>query len=142
METLDTAISFLLIVGLIVSPMAILIGLKRFEVNKYKFLTYLTLGVVVTSILTMLFAWWSNTANEMLLSHYGYNFDAMNEAEKFANVSPNNLERVKSLETSRMGIGWPIRAILSFVFYSPYLLVIYLIAFLVQKRSRIQSVKL
>jgi hypothetical protein len=133
MEILVTVTSFGLLIALIVSPIAILIGLRRRAVKKYKFLVYLTFGIVITSIITLTFGWWSDTSNEMLLSHYGYNLDAMNDTERFANVSPENLERVKSIEISMMGIGWPLKAIITFAMYSPYILIVYLIAYLIQK---------
>ncbi len=48
MEILIKIISFSLIIALIVSPITILIGLKRLKIKKYIFLTYLTLGIVIT----------------------------------------------------------------------------------------------
>jgi hypothetical protein len=53
----------------------------------------------------MILAWWGDTLNDILLSHYGYDFDAMNDAEKLTEVSNENIERVKQLEISTMGIG-------------------------------------
>lgn len=70
----------------------------------------------------------------MLLEHYRYNFDAMNETERFGKVSPDNMERVKSLEISIMGIGWPLKAFLTYVFYAPYLLIVYLVTYLFRKK--------
>ncbi|HEY0740458.1 MAG TPA: hypothetical protein VGD40_03315 [Chryseosolibacter sp.] len=133
METVVTAVSFGLIIALILSPIAILIALRRFDVKRYKFLVYLTFGLIITSLITLTFGWWSDTGNEMLLDHYGYDFDAMNDTEKFANVSSENLERVKSLEISRMGIGWPIKVMMTLAMYSPYILIVYLVAYLIQK---------
>ena len=72
----------------------------------------MTIGILVTALLTLAFAWWSVTADEMLLAHYGYNIDGMNETEFYGKVAPENMERVKSLETSIMGIGWPLKAII------------------------------
>ena len=51
----------------------------------------------------------------------------MNETEFYGNVLPENMYKVNSLVTSIMGIGWPLKAILTFVFYSPYLLIVYFI---------------
>jgi hypothetical protein len=73
------------------------------------------------------FGWWTDYSDNKLLEHYGYNFDAMNDTERFANVSIDNMERVKSLETSIMGIGWPLKVMISYVFYLPYLLIVYLV---------------
>lgn len=93
------------------------------------------IGIIITATITLTFAWWVDTSNQILLSHYGYDFDAMNDPERFANVSAENMERVKSLEISMMGIGWPLKAIMTYVFYSPYVLIVYLIVYLV-KRNR------
>jgi hypothetical protein len=71
MEIIVTIISFLFIIALIALPIVILIGLKRLNVKKFKFLTYLILGVVITSIITLTFGWWSDTSNEILLSSMG-----------------------------------------------------------------------
>ena len=136
MEILIRIISFSLIIALIVSPIIILIGLKRLKINKYIFLTYLTLGIFITAIIALTFGWWLDYSNEMLLSHYGYDFDAMNDKERFSNVMPENWDKVKSLEVSMMGIGWPLKTIMTFSVYSPYLLLIYLVAFFIQKNKR------
>jgi|SRR5688572_10022084 hypothetical protein len=136
MEILIRIISFSLIIALIVSPIIILIGLKRLKIKKYIFLTYLTLGIFITAIIALTFGWWLDYSNEMLLSHYGYDFDAMNDKERFSNVMPENWDKVKSLEVSMMGIGWPLKTIMTFSVYSPYLLLIYLVAFFIQKNKR------
>ena len=136
MEILIRIISFSLIIALIVSPIIILIGLKRLKIRKYIFLTYLTLGIFITAIIALTFGWWLDYSNEMLLSHYGYDFDAMNDKERFSNVMPENWDKVKSLEVSMMGIGWPLKTIMTFSVYSPYLLLIYLVAFFIQKNKR------
>jgi hypothetical protein len=60
----------------------------------------------------------------------------MTDTQRFSNVSPENLERVKGLEISMMGIGWPLKAIMTFIVYSPYILVVYLIVYLIQNRKK------
>jgi len=42
---------------------------------------------------------WTDISNEILLSHYGYDFEAMNDIERFANVSEENIKRVKNIES-------------------------------------------
>ena len=85
------------------------------------------------------FGWWSATSNEILLSHYDYNFNAINETERFANVSGENLERSKLLETSMMGIGWPLKAIIAYTIYSPYIGIVYLVTYLIHKQKTLQA---
>jgi hypothetical protein len=132
MEVLVTIISFGLLVGTIVTPILIIVRLNRLNI-KYKFAAFLALAIIITSILTLMFAWWGDTSNRILLSHYGYDFDAMNDSERFSDVANENIERVKQLEMSMMGIGWPLKAFMTYVIYSPYLLVVYLITYLIRK---------
>lgn len=134
MEILTSIISFIGLGGLITSPFLIQYGLNKRNV-KYTFLAYLTLGILITTSITLTFAWLADISNQILLSHYGYDFDAWNDTERFANVTEENMERVKSLESSMMGIGWPLKAILTYIFYSPYLLLVYLITYIVKRNK-------
>ncbi len=59
------------------------------------------------------------------MHYYGYDFDAINDTERYLNVKSENLIKVKQLEIGYFGMGWPLNAILSFIFYSPYLLIVY-----------------
>jgi len=135
MEFLDTAITLILLVGLLISPILLVRFINRTNI-KYKFVSYLTIGVVLTALIIIIFGWWAHFSDQMLLKHYGYNFDAMNYNERFGNVTPDNMERVKSLEMNIMGIGWPLKVILTFVFYSPYLLIIYTVTYLIGRKTR------
>jgi uncharacterized protein YacL len=126
MEIITSLVSFTLVIGLLVSPVLLIWRLNKLNLS-YKFIFYLIIGILTTGIITLTFAWWAATSDQMLLEHYGYNFDAMNDSERFEKVSPDNIERVKSLEKSMMGIGWPLKAIMTFVFYSPYLIIVYLV---------------
>ena len=132
MEILATIISFVLLVGIIAAPLLILVRFNRLNV-RYKFVVFLIPALIITLILTFLFAWWSHTSNQILLSHYGYDFGAMSDAERFTNVSRENIERVKKVQMSMMGVGWPLRAFMTYVMYLPYLLVVYLISFFILK---------
>ncbi|GAA4798413.1 hypothetical protein GCM10023231_28960 [Olivibacter ginsenosidimutans] len=134
MEFLVTTITLTLLVGLLISPILLIRFINRTKI-KYKFVSYLTIGVFLTALLTI-FAWWAYTSDLLLLKHYGYDIDGMNETEFYRKVLPENLDKVKSLETSIMGIGWPLKAIMSFVFYSPYLLIIYGVTYLIGRKTR------
>jgi len=134
MEILTKIIFFILLGALISSPFLILYGLKRRNV-KYKLIAYLSFGILTTAVIALTIAWWTDTSNQILLSHYGYDFEAMNETERFSKVTAENIERVKSLEISKMGIGWPIKALITYVFYAPYLLLVYLIVYLFKRHK-------
>jgi hypothetical protein len=65
------------------------------------------------------------------MSHYGYNLNSIGHAESFRNVSPEQIEKVKSLETGMIGIGWPLKALFTYVLFIPYLFIIYLLGFII-----------
>ena len=134
MEILTTTITFLLLIALIVSPSFIIFGLNKLNL-KYKFLLYLFSGIIITSILTFLLAFWSDWSNKILLSHYGYDFDAMNDVERYRNVTKENLGKVKGLEISMMGIGWPLKAFMADSIYLPYLLIVYILTYFYKKNK-------
>ena len=140
MEIICITISFILLIALIVSPLFLIKKLNKLNV-KYNFIVYLISAIIITSILTLVLGWWAHFSNKLLLSHYGYNFDAMNDNERFKNVSTENLDRVKIFEISMMGIGWPLKAIMSYLVYSPYLLIVYIVSFFYAKRKRKASIK-
>ena len=128
METLTTIISFFLLLILISTPILLFVRIKKWYRLKFDFLTYLISGLIITAGIMWIFAWWADYSNILLLKHYNgyvYNPDSGGYQIEYDNVLPENLERVKSLEISVMGIGWPLKAIMFFVFYSPYLLIVY-----------------
>ncbi len=141
METIIKIVD-ILILGLILStPILLLLILEKLN-TKRLFLVYLLIGVIVLGILIFTFSWWCDKSNMMLLRNYGYNIDGMNDIEIYGNVSPNDLEQIKRLETSIMGIGWQLKALFGYVFVIPYLLFIYLgkmlITRLANKRMRMK----
>jgi hypothetical protein len=134
MEILIKAITFTLLFLLFASPLFVTYGLSKLN-RKNNFVAYIVLGIVTTFILTWILGWWSSFSNDLLLSHYGYDFEAMNNFERFKNVANVNLERVKSLETSMMGIGWPLKVIMSYIFYSPIFSIIYLAVYFFKRNQ-------
>lgn len=125
METLIIISNFLILGLIIIAPILILYIIKRLK-TKRTVIIYSLIGLSVLGILMLIFAWWSYESDLILLKHYGYNIDGMNEAEFFGNVLPKNLDTVKRLETSIMGIGWPVKAIFGFVMTIPYLIFVYI----------------
>lgn len=135
METIFDIISLTLFLGLIFSPIIIIWRLNRINV-RYKFIIYLTICALTTATIFLTFGWWTDYSDNKLLEHYRYNFDEMNDTERFANVSIDNMEKVKSLETSIMGIGWPLKVMISYVFYLPYLLIVYLVNYFRRTKNK------
>ena len=130
MEILFTVISFLLLFALGITPILLF---KKLNVTKFKFLMFLGLGIVITAIILLIMGWWSSKSTEILLSQNGFNFDSMDEQERYANVAKENLEQVKNLENSRNGIGWPAKVIMIYPFYLAYILLVYLVMILTKK---------
>ncbi len=136
MKTLITIISLILLIGLISIPIFLFIAIKKSPRLRFKFLLYLIVSSVLTVGIMFTFAWWAYYSDQLLMSHYGYNFDAMNDIERYGNIATENLEKVKQLEFSHFGIGWPLKAIMTYIFYSPYLIIVYFIGQLIIKMNK------
>ncbi|MFD0976986.1 hypothetical protein [Salinimicrobium gaetbulicola] len=136
METIVTIISIILLLPLLSVPVLLFIGIKKWKRPKVNFPTYLMIGLIITAVISGTFAWWADYSDQLLMIHYGYDFDAMNDTDRFENVVLQNLERVKQLEIGYFGIGWPLQAIMTFVFYSPFLVIVYLVGHLITKAKR------
>jgi hypothetical protein len=132
MEKLITLVSFSLFVGILLCPILVLRKIKTTKIRN-KFLAYLTIGLFLNAVIVFVFAWWSYTSDLMLLEHYGYDIDGMNETEFYGNVIPENMDKVKSIQRSITGIGWPLKAIFAFVFCSPWIIVVYFVFYLTDK---------
>lgn len=63
----------------------------------------------------------------MLLTKYGYNLNTMS----YENVSAENISKVKALDTSIMGIGWPLRAMFGIVIFLPYHFIIFPLKYII-----------
>ncbi|KYG81334.1 hypothetical protein AWW67_08245 [Roseivirga seohaensis] len=131
-----TIISSILLIALIIVPILLFVGIRKWISLKFDFWTYLIFGLIITAGIMWTFVWWGDYSNRLLMSHYGYDFDAMNDNRRFVNVEPENFERVKQLEIGYFGVGWPLKAIMTFVFYSPYLLIVYLVGQLIGRTKR------
>lgn len=84
----------------------------------------------------ILFGWWSDKSDDLLLSFYGYNFDGMNETEYYQNVKPEYLQKAKEIVNSNGGIDWPLRVMFSYVYYLPYIFIVHLIILIINKRTK------
>lgn len=132
MEAIVTVITLLFLIVLILSPIVLLRFVNKLNI-RFKFIVFLIIGLVLMFSINFVFAWWSYTSDMILLKYYGYNIDGMSEQEFYGNVLPENMEKVRSLEISIMGIGWPLKAILSSIFYSPFLLLVYFLNYLTSR---------
>ena len=89
------------------------------------------------------FSWWSNYSDLMLLEHYGYNMDAMNDVERYGNVLPENMNRVKQIEFSQFAFICPSAAFIAIIIFYPYLLVVFVVhlGYKLFKKVRVNSEK-
>lgn len=104
METLIAFIDILLRGTIIAIPFLIYIILKKTNVKQFGFYYFLT-GIVLSALIICSFAWWVDTSNIILLKYYGYNLQRINTPESYENVLPQNIQKVKNIEKSVMGIG-------------------------------------
>ena len=127
METIVNSVNILLLLVLISSPFIILRFVNKSNI-KFKFISYFTIGLIAIAMIILIFAWWSETSSIILLKHYnGYVFnpDSNSYQVSYEKVLSENIERVKTLERGIMGIGWPLKAIFMFVFFTPLIVIVY-----------------
>lgn len=129
MQFLIILINIILILGYLICPIFLAKMIIRYNF-KYKFLLYIFLSFILTSIIIFIFSWWLYFSDTLLLSYYGYNINGINEREFYFNVQPQNLDIVKDIETRIMGIGWTLKSIILILILSPYLFVIYGLRFI------------
>lgn len=132
MERLVAIINFLILGLILVSPILILVILKRVKTKQTLFIYSLS-SLLILGFLVLISAWWNDEANMILLKHYGYNIKGINEAEHFQNVLSTNIEQVKNIETGIMGIGWPVKAMFGYIMVIPYLLFVYFGKVIIEK---------
>jgi hypothetical protein len=127
MEIITTLINLIVSLCLILCPLIII--KKSFN----NFFIYTLFILIIGLILTTFLGWWLEFSNILLLKQYGYDFSGLNEYEYYKNVKIENLVQVKSLETKLMGIGWPLKSIFLFIFFSSYSLLVYFINIIFKK---------
>ena len=126
MEKLIGISNFLIIVLILVLPILLLRILNKQRVRRI-LIYYFLIGILLLGLIICFSAWWNYKADLMLLKHYGYNFEGMNETEFYEKVLPENMQKVKNIKTSVMGIGWPLKAIFGIIMITPYMGVIYIL---------------
>ena len=134
METFITISNFLIFGLIIITPILILIILKRLK-TKQTLIVYFLINLFVPGVLIAIFAWWSYASDLILLEHYGYNIDGMNETEFYRRVLPEDMDKVDDIVTSFMGIGWPLKAFFLYVEFIPYFILVYIVKILIERFS-------
>ena len=130
--------SFIIIASLIILPFYINKKIKI--LNNNRLIQILCLSIIcfiISGILTFVFVYWSiELSNNILLKNLGYNENGMNEFEYYQNVKTEYLKNAKEIRENQMGIGWPLKAIFSFVFIIlPYEIIMSLILGIKNKKG-------
>jgi hypothetical protein len=118
LDILITMSYLILSLSFVVLPIILLRKMKEVK-TKYIYLKFLCCVLIICFFLSVLCAFWKDYSSEILLRSYNayeLNLDSGTEQVEYKNVKAENLERVKQLEQTIMGIGWPLRAIFIFVF--------------------------
>lgn len=126
-----------LIIGLF--PFFLFYLIKKYQKNKYRFCTYFFTGTILSVLLFSGLAYWSELDTKIRLKNFNgvvYNSDFEEFQINYENIAPENLKEVKAVESSMMGIGWPLKAILFSFIYIFYLLIVYIILQLLQKFNK------
>jgi len=137
MDTLLTIVDFL-VLGLIIAIPILLLHILKWSTIEHYSIYYFSIGLLLLGLAIYFFAWWTYEADMMRLEYYGYNIDGMNDEEFYGKVLPENMEKVKSIQISVMGIGWKLKAIFGFIAAIPYLLIVYIGYILLQLIKRIK----
>ena len=124
MEVLIQLLSFTLLISILIFPVLFLKKLYKRK-TKNTVLLYFIICPIITFILVFSLAWWSYFSKNLLLSYYRYDFNDLDSIARLQNVAPENLDRVKKLRVSTMGIGWPSKAFMIYPFFFVYLVIVY-----------------
>ena len=132
METLITLSNVVVFLILIIHPVFVLSYLKK--KNKFSATNFFIISVLVSLLLCLVSVWWFEEGqNNILLNYYGFNREDMYNGDPFKSVTKENLSKVEKLYDNMFGLGWPIKAVVSYIFYFPYLLLMYLIFYFTNK---------
>ena len=126
----------ILLLSFVALPTIILRKMKEAKTKfiEVKFMFYV---FFICFSLSTLCAFWKDYSSEILLRSYNayeLNPDSGTEQVEYENVKLENVQRVKQLEHTIMGIGWPLRAMFIFVFsILPVLLLTFLMNEIIEK---------
>lgn len=118
--------------GVLLVLLPIIFFLFLRDIKKFKFLFYLFLTLTFGIVFLFLFAKHSNRQNEILLKQCGGDVENLWSMD-YSQVLPENIEKVKSLQISLSGLGWPMKAMMVSPFYLIYTVLIYPILSILQK---------
>jgi hypothetical protein len=135
MEHFATFTYFLIFILIIVHPFIVYRFLMK--KNKVTFVKFILISLATSTFLCVISTWWiCEGGNNLLLKNYGITEYAIGDTERYQNIKPENIKRAKEIYESMFGIGWPLRAIMTYKFYLPYLIFGYLVCYFIQKKTQ------
>ncbi|MCK0205914.1 hypothetical protein ACQ1Q5_00765 [Ornithobacterium rhinotracheale] len=93
-------------------------GIKLSTPNRFiRFMILFFSCMLMFALVTWLMTYWiEELSKDLLLVKMGVNTDSFLHEEMFEHVPPKHLSQAKEIHESRMGIGWSLKAIFSYIF--------------------------
>jgi hypothetical protein len=90
-------------------------------------------------LLLLLFSAWSHYYVDLQLHVMGFDFHGMSAEERIRNVAPELRDKADSLYWPKMGIGWPLKAMIAMTYFAPFPTVVWISGLLLKLSRRKQK---
>jgi hypothetical protein len=122
MQYIVSAIYFFILAIILITPFAMPFLLRRkgyvASLLLSSFLSFITCVLLVSCL-----AYWPDLYASLRLDYLGFDFDGWSDEERLRNIAPEFRDEAIKLYWSRMGIGWPLQAIIGAILLIPYQIV-------------------
>lgn len=92
--------------------------------------------MIFSGMLCLTLSWWDDASTWWLMEYYGWDPNGMCDSEYYQNVAECDREPVRKLWNHNMGVGWPVKAFLMYLFLLPLQFILSTIEFLVIRLYR------
>lgn len=92
--------------------------------------------MIFSGILCLTLLWWDDASTWWLMEYYGWDPNGMCDSEYYQNVAECDRARVQKLWNHNMGVGWPVKAFLAYLFLLPLQLILSAMVFFIIKHYR------
>ena len=120
MQYIVSAVSFFILVMILITPFAMPFLLRRKVSVASLILSSFLLSFISCGLLVSFFAYWPDLYASLRLDYLGFDFDGWSDKDRVRNIAPELRDEAIKLYQSRMGIGWPLKAIFGVVLLIPY----------------------
>lgn len=135
MQYIGSAIYFLILLGILIMPFTMPLRLRR-NGSVASLLLSSFLSLIVCVLLVSLLAYLPDLYADLRLDYLGFDFDGWSDEERVRNIAPELRNEAMKLYQSRMGIGWPLKAIMGSILLIPYQIVASIFVFMVSKKLK------